>query len=159
MIARLRDVMNLIEAREVSDATALLCKDKSKTRQSDADGADINVLMDKMRVGYEVPVGVRVPRYGDFELVTDFGDAMNAIRAAQESFMRMSGKVRAEFNNDPQRFLEFCEARDSKGDLANYDRMVKLGLAVPPEAVVEPPVMNVRVVADPAAKPLIPVST
>lgn len=145
-----RDVYDLEQARVVSDETALCKFDKSKTRQSDTDSADINLMMEKMRVGYEVPQNVRVPQYGDFTVVGDFEDAMNAVAAAKVSFMAMSGETRLEFNNDPQRFLEFCEARDSEGRRVNLDRMVKLGLAVEPEAVLEPRVVNVRVIPDPA---------
>jgi len=148
---RLRDVMNDSENRDVSEETGLLCSEKSKTRQSDADSADINVILERMKIGYEVPKDVRVPRYGDFEDAMDFESSMNAIRAAELSFMAMSGKVRAEFGNDPQRFLDFCEERDSEGKLANLDRMVKLGLAVRPEAPAEAPIVKVRVVPDPPA--------
>jgi len=140
MLSRLRDVMNETEAREVSDATGLFCQDKSLCRRSDQDSADINVIMERMKVGYEVPTNVRVPQYGDFENALSFEESMNAIRMAQVSFMAMSGKVRAEFGNDPQRFLDFCDARDSDGKLLNRDRMVKLGLAVAPEPLPVAPV-------------------
>lgn len=146
---RLREYYNDSESADVSDATALLCEDKTLTKQSMADDCDINVIMERMKVGYEVPADVRVPRYGDFTAVTNFEDAMNAIRAAELSFMEMSGKTRARFSNNPQEFLEFCEARNSNGELENYDEMLKLGLAVPKPAVVEPAVVKVEVVNQP----------
>lgn len=145
---RFRDYYDSNEAIEVSDATGLACADKSLCRRSDQDAADINVIMEKMKVGYEVPTGVRVPQYADFSEAMNFEESMNAIRAAQVSFMALPGKVRAEFNNDPQRFLAFCEERDSSGVRVNFDRMVKLGLAVKPEAPPEPPIVKVQVVPD-----------
>lgn len=146
-----RDLYDGEEARKVSDETALACLDKSLCRRSDQDSADINVLMERMKVGYEVPVNVRPPEYSDFTNALDFAESMNAIRAAQVSFGAMPAKVRERFMNDPQRFLEFCEERDFEGKRVNYDEMVRLGLAVAPEAPSEPPIVNVRVVPDPAA--------
>jgi len=159
MLNGLRDVMNGTEAREVSDATSLVCSDKSLCRRSEQDDADINVIIERMRIGYEVPTNLRRPVYADFSEAMNFEESMNAIRAAQVSFMALPGKVRAEFGNDPQRFLDFCEERDSEGRLVNEARMLKLGLAVAPEAVPEAPVMKVEVVGNPVGGVAGPVVT
>ena len=68
----------------------------------------------------------------DFEGVFDYQSAMNLVRAADESFMRMDGKVRLRFNNSPQEFLEFF------ADPANEQEAIRLGLAIPhPSAVTQ----------------------
>ena len=44
---------------------------------------------------------------GDFTNIPDFHTAMNLVRQAQEEFVRIPADVRARFNNDPGRFMEF----------------------------------------------------
>lgn len=114
-----------------SDAVVLTCLDESRAIQSQKDEADINTIVRNFGVTGQLPQGVRVPEYGDFETeVTDYASAVAAIKAADASFMAMPAEVRARFENDPQQFLEFCS------DRANLEEMRKLGLAVPPP---EPP--------------------
>lgn len=115
----------------VSIATGLECTDPTRTQQQFKDDADINVIMRRFAVTGQLPQGVRMPQYGDFiDAVDDYQTAMNAIRAAEESFMMMPATVRDRFSNNPQRFLEFCE------DPRNADEAKKLGLTkkpLPPE--------------------------
>lgn len=114
----------------VSDATGLRCLDPSRAVQSQRDESDINTIVRNFGVTGQLPASVRVPTYGDFEGVDDYRSAIEAIRAAEASFMAMPGEVRARFGNDPQAFIEFCE------DSSNLEEMRKLGLAISP--VVEP---------------------
>lgn len=102
--------------------------DKIMTQQSFKDECDINVIMRRFGLDGQLPVGVRMPTYMDFEGVFDFQSAMLAIIAARDSFAQMPARVRARFNNDPQAFVEFCS------DDANRKEAEALGL-VPPEAV------------------------
>lgn len=98
----------------------------SRTIQSDAEDADINVLVRRFGVTGQMPQNVRVPTFEDFgDEVFDFQSAMNAVRRAEESFNAMPADVRTRFNNDPQKFVEFCS------DEKNLDEMRKLGLAIP----------------------------
>lgn len=120
-----------------SERTGLLCEDGSLTVQSEKEDADINTIVRRFGLTGQLPTNVRVPVEADFTEVFDFQSAMNAIRAAQESFMAMPADVRFRFNNDPERFVAFCtEERD--GALVNLDEMRKLGLAVPKAAVAVP---------------------
>lgn len=106
----------------VSEATGLVCKDKSLTVQDQAEEADINVLVERFGVTGQIPQKVRMPTYGDFTGVNNYQDALNAIMEAERSFMQLPAKVRQRFNNDPQEFLDFCE------DPANLEEAQKLGL-------------------------------
>lgn len=93
--------------------------------QSQADEADINVLVKRFRITGMVPTSVKVPTFGDFTGVNDFRTAMDAITSARDSFNAMTADVRRRFDNDPQRFVEFCSQKK------NLDEMRKMGLAVP----------------------------
>lgn len=121
------------DADGLSTETGLRCLDASRTIQSQKDEADINVIVKNFGITGKMPENVRVPRFGDFEMVGDYRDAIHAVREAEASFMAMPANVRSEFENDPQLFLEFC------GDPANLPRMRELGLAVPLPTPPDPP--------------------
>lgn len=118
-----------------SKETGLKCEDVSKTQQQFKDDADINVIVERMKVGYIPPTNLHMPLSGDFEGLTSFKDAMNEIRRAQETFNALPAKVRARFHNEPDEFVQFCS------DPENKDEAIKLGLAErPPEPVQSPQV-------------------
>lgn len=110
---------------KVSQETGLFCDDPSLTQQQFADEADINTIVDRFMKTGHIPTPTSMPQYIDYEGVFDFQTAMNAVRQADENFMRMDAKVRARFHNSPQEFLEFFANPD------NTDEAVRLGLAVP----------------------------
>lgn len=119
---------------EASNDSGLFCPEPTRAQQSFAEECDINTIVRRFHIGGELPVGVRMPTYGDFEGVFDFHSAMNAVAAARESFDRMPAEVRSRFENDPAKFVAFCS------DEGNRDEAIKLGL-VPPrvEPVAVPP--------------------
>lgn len=105
---------------------------ESLTKESESRDTDINVIVEKfIRTGV-APVVSMPPLVGDFrELVYDFQTALNFVRQSEESFMSLPAKIRATFDNDPQRFVNFCS------DPANADKLKEWGLATP-DAKVEP---------------------
>ena len=113
-----------------SDKSGLSCNDDSLTQQQFKEEADINTIVDRFMKSGVLPNPVNMPQYVDYEGVFDFQTAMNAVRAADENFMRMDAKIRARFNNSPQEFLQFF------ADPANTEEAVRLGLAIP-QAVAE----------------------
>lgn len=132
------------DEKEASRATAIDFTDaRDRTQQSQAAETDINGIVKRFKVTGILPQGVRVPSYGDFDGVSDFRTAMDAILQAEKSFMAMPAEVRSRFGNDPQEFVEFCSNPE------NVDEMRKWGLAVPKKEPAKP--MEVRVIADPAA--------
>ena len=110
---------------KASDEAGLVCGDPSLTQQQFADEADINNIVDRFMKTGHIPSPTSMPQYMDYEGVFDFQTAMNAVRQADENFMRMDSKVRARFHNSPQEFLEFFANPD------NTEEAVRLGLAVP----------------------------
>lgn len=114
------------DADKVSEETGLFCVDPSLTVQSTKDECDINVIVDRFGITGQMPESLRVPRFEDFgDTVFDYRSAVEAIALAEDSFMSMPARVRAEFSNDPQVFLEFCSNAE------NLPRMRELGLALP----------------------------
>lgn len=111
----------------VSDACAISEFDVSKTVQADAEDADINVIVRRFGLTGQMPQNVRAPQYGDFDGITDYHSAMNAISAANSAFNQMPADVRARFQNDPALFVDFCS------DPANLSALREMGLAVSTE--------------------------
>lgn len=110
---------------KASDEAGLSCPEPTKTRQADAKEADINQIVKNFGITGALPQAVRVPTYQDFDEVFDYRSAIEAVRAAETSFMQMPAQIRARFANDPQAFVEYC------ADPANLPEMRELGLAVP----------------------------
>jgi hypothetical protein len=93
---------------EVSIATGLECKDPSLAIPSQKDEADINVIVRNFGVTGRVPQAVRLPEYGDFDGISDYRTAIEAVRQAEASFLQIPSEIRARFHNDPGAFAEFC---------------------------------------------------
>lgn len=116
---------------EASDEAAEYNDEPSLTVQSQTEDTDINVLMKRYGLTGVMPENMRLPSYGDYEGITSFRDAIQAVRDAEESFMTMPAATRARFENDPQKFLEYVN------DEKNGEELIKLGLRKAPEPVVE----------------------
>jgi phage internal scaffolding protein len=111
---------------KASDETGLKCLDKSLTKQSFAEEADINTIVRKFLQTGELPTNVRLPTYGDFTGLTDYHAAMNAVAQANEAFDQLPANIRTRFHNDPGEFVDFCS------DDKNREEAIKLGLVPPP---------------------------
>lgn len=126
------------------DPVDVFFDEPSRTRQEFADECDINVLMKRFEAtGVVSHVNQREPMYIDVgDGVPDLRTAIDTVRAANEAFMSLPAAARAEFDNDPIRFVEYAYNPD------NLDQMVKWGLAIPKPVVVP---TKVEVVNPPAA--------
>lgn len=129
---------------QLSLDSGLCCEDESLAIQSAKDEADINTIVRRFGLTGELPGDLDMPQSGDFTNIPDFHTAMNLIRETQEEFLRVPAEIRARFNNDPQRFMQFVE------DDVNRDEARKLGLLKDPVLPVPP--MRVEVVP-PAGTP------
>lgn len=128
-----RDAFNY-DVDEASRDTALVCLDESLTVQSQKDEADINIILDRFGVTNQLPGAVRAPTFEDFgDTIFDYRTALEQVVMAQDAFMSMPAKVRSEFDNDPQKFVEFCS------DEKNAKRMEELGLLKEKPVVVPAP--------------------
>lgn len=135
-------------ARNFGDSKqyAIKFSGESRTIQSQAEDADINVLVRRFGITGGVPVVAMPPVFQEFEDVFDFQSAMNVLTKAKNSFMELDAEVRLRFGNDPGRFVKFVDERDAEGNRVNVEELRKMGIALPPQEVVEPPVMRVEVV-------------
>lgn len=116
----------------------------SLTRQEFAAECDINTLMERYeKSGVISHVNRAQPIYMDLTVIPDLRDALDLMRDATTSFMSLPAATRREFDNDPQKFVDYAQNPD------NIERMREWGLAAP-KPVAEPPVM-VRVVPEPEA--------
>lgn len=95
---------------------------ESLAKQSFKEECDINTIVRRFGLTGQLPVGVRMPEYGDFTSVSDFQSALQAVADAESAFMSMPAAVRERFGNDAGAFVEFCS------DEANRDEAVRLGL-------------------------------
>jgi len=114
----------------VSLATGFSSDLPSLTQQQFKEECDINNIALRFGLTGQMPVGVRMPTYGDFTGVEDYQSALDAIMSAERSFMQLPPQVRERFGNDPQAFVAFCS------DPANKDEAQALGLV---DAPTEPP--------------------
>lgn len=98
----------------------------SMTQQQFKDECDINNIMkDYQETG---TINHRNPNpgvYSDMTQIKDLQGALRDIQIAENAFMALPAKVRSRFENDPVKFVEFCQ--DSK----NQEEAVALGIADP----------------------------
>lgn len=109
----------------VSRETGLECLDVSLAVQSEKDDCDINTIVRRFGLTGSLPQGARVPQYADFVgAVDDYRTALDLLREADESFMKLPADIRKEFNNDAGKLVEFVS------DERNRRRAEELGLVV-----------------------------
>ena len=111
---------------QASAESGLLCEDLSLAQQQFRDECDINMIVRRFGVTGELPTTAAMPSYGDFSGITDYREALDAVRAAEASFMALPARTRARFENDPQQLLEFLAVD------ANRPEAVELGLIPKP---------------------------
>lgn len=93
------------------------------TEQSHKESCDMRFIMRKYeKEGIVQHVSKYKGTYGDFVNQPDFQTAMNIIAEASSMFETVPSRIRAQFYNDPGRFLEFVQ------DPRNIDAMKKMGL-------------------------------
>lgn len=82
------------------------CGDEMVTKQSHKAECDINnILKQYQRTGIITHVQNARPTYEDLPSNVDFQQAMNTVLEAERAFLALPGKVRAHFDNNPERFL------------------------------------------------------
>ncbi len=92
-----------------SDESGLECKDSSLAQQHHLEECDINTIMERFGQTGQLPQTPLAPSYGDFSGVMDYHTAMNAIIAAEEQFDALPAQLRARFDNDPAKLIDFLE--------------------------------------------------
>lgn len=93
----------------------------SRTKQEFAAECDLNTIMARYTQTGELPAGM-VGTYGDFSEVPDYLEAQIIIARADAQFSALPAEVRARFENDPAKFLDFVHDPD------NLEELQKLGM-------------------------------
>lgn len=109
-------------ARSHPPKELLVCEDASLTRQEDARGCDVNVIIRKYYKTGVIPVDQREAFFADVSSVGDYRGVMERVKSAEAFFYQLPPDTRAEFSNDPAVFLDVVSDPDSR------DRLVELGL-------------------------------
>lgn len=104
-----------------------VCEEKSLTRQSEMQGADINAIMQRYEKTGVLPMDVREAVFTDVSEIGSFRDALEIMRAAERGFMELSPAMREKFGNDPVAFLDFASRPENRPELE------KLGVLAAPE--------------------------
>lgn len=113
------------DRNEASDESAMNKFEPTRTKQAPKEECDINTIVRRFGVTGQLPQNVRMPTYDDFNGLQDYHQAIQAVRQAAESFAMMPSNVRARFENDAGRFVDFCQ------DPNNREEAKKFGLLVP----------------------------
>lgn len=113
--------------RGSSTAKLSCARDASRTHQSFAKDANINNIMSRYKktgvlVDPRLISSSRVPRFGDFSDIPDYSVMVQRVQQAERDFLTLPAAVRARFENDVSKALDFV------ADRANVKESVSLGL-------------------------------
>lgn len=117
-------VVGIYDRDDVSRETGLFCPEETLTRQEFLEESDINTIIDRFGIG-ENPIEARrwITNVDIANAPDNYMEVMNQLNEARDQFMSLPAKVRAQFDNDPHKFVEFVS------DSSNAEEMVRLGLA------------------------------
>lgn len=112
------------------------------TQSEHAVECDINHIMDKYTRTGTVATRTDMGRFGDFSDGVDFHEAQNVIVKARDQFSALASRVRAKFDNDPAKFLDWVHAKERVAkdfedigmDMSAEYRSKAAAKAVPPVA-------------------------
>lgn len=126
-----------------SRRTGLLTTEESKTQQHQAEQADINFIVNNfLRTGM-VPQIPTPPGLEVFGEIFDFQSAMDAIKAANDSFLALPASARNRFNNNTATFLAHIDTVEQMPDGPDKEHelqaLAKLGLVTLRRTETTPP--------------------
>lgn len=119
------------DMNKASNESGIRCPEETLAQQQFADEADINTIVKRFNLTGQLPENVRMPTFGDFTGISDYQSALHALMQAEESFNAMPADIRTRFENNPQKFLEFCS------DDKNAEEAKRLGLTKAPPSPVQ----------------------
>jgi len=90
----------------------------SRTQQSFKDETDINNIMRKyQKTGLIDHVNEHGATYGDQPYADDYHSAMNLVADTNSMFEELPSSVRADFDNDPSKFLDYVADEERRETL------------------------------------------
>ena len=102
---------------------AMVFEGPGRTKQSFKKECDINEILKQFtKTGLITHVKKHHGFYDDFTSASDYHSALNQIADAQAMFLTLPAQLRAQFDNDPAKFLDFVHDPD------NEDEMREMGL-------------------------------
>ena len=102
--------------------TALTFTDKGLTEQHHKDSVKMQNILKQYAQGIMPSGAINPPEYGDYTDIPDYHAAQNFIADTNSMFEQIPSKIRAQFDNDAGKYLEFIS------DPANKDAMDQLGI-------------------------------
>ena len=97
-----------------TNESGLHCEDASLAQQHYKEECDINTILQKFNISGILPEMPLSPRYGDFTGIGDYHTALNAVLAAQDEFEALPANIRARFDNDPAKLIEFLDDENNR---------------------------------------------
>lgn len=102
--------------------------DPGETQQHHKDSCDINYIVDRFtRTGVIDHLAAYGPRYGDFN-GPDYLGAQLIVKQAEEAFQALPARVRARFDQDPVKFMDYVHTIDPENPPAEF---YELGITTP----------------------------
>ena len=99
----------------------------AKTSQDKKLACDINRIMARAKKNGILPdLNNRQVIYADFTVLPNYQEALNKVIKMETEFMQLPALTRKEFDNDPQKLVEFLS------DPTNEERAISLGLVAKP---------------------------
>ena len=99
-----------------SNESGLHCEDASLAQQHFKEECDINTILQKFNITGLLPESPLSPRYGDFTGIGDYHGALNRVIAAQDEFEALPAQIRARFDNNPEKLIEFLDNSDNRSE-------------------------------------------
>ena len=121
-----------------SNESGLACEEPSLAQQHFKEECDINVILQKFNITGLLPQSPLSPRYGDFTGISDYHTALNRVFAAQDEFEALPAQIRARFDNDPAKLIEFLEDENNRPEAEELGLVEKAVVEVDKSAIVTP---------------------
>jgi phage internal scaffolding protein len=113
-----------------SNESGLHCEDASLAQQHYKEECDINTILQKFNITGLLPESPLSPRYGDFSGISDYHTAMNRVISAQDEFEALPAQIRARFDNDPSKLIEFLENSENRPEAEELGLVEKVAAEV-----------------------------
>ena len=121
-----------------SNESGLACEEPSLAQQHFKEECDINTILQKFNITGLLPQTPLSPRYGDFSGIGDYHTALNRVIAAQDEFDALPAQIRARFENDPSKLIEFLENENNRPEAERLGLVEKAAAEAVEAAIVTP---------------------
>lgn len=123
------------------DHQGLVCSDETRTKQSCAHEADINVIVARWLKSGQPPLPTREAVYGDFSNASDYFTATLNVKAATQAFATLPARLRSRFSNNVANLLDYLD-ENPESDLSELDAAPPAETAAPKSAAAGEPPQN-----------------